>query len=206
MCATAVGGGGDWIAMPRHVPAQVLSIGWVMKARPNGLSSSWGELHGCSAQCGALWRTPLPLPTQHHLQGRRSAHGVGLALAMMLAAIWSLAWSPGYAQEPHRNKVPGLDKITSGSSHLAFSGNIQSLDKEHDLLNVGTIQGGDTEVFTIRRGLRVSAANGSKLKLDALKPGTNVIVYYEQRGEKRTVREIIVLSSGAGSTKPARPS
>ncbi len=124
-----------------------------------------------------------------------------MALAISLATICGLWGRSGCAQEPHRSKVPGLDKITSGSSKLAFSGNVQSLDKEHDLLHVNTVQGGTTEVFTVKKGIRVSAANGSKLKLDALTPGTNVIVYYQQKAEKRTVTEIVVLSSGSGQDK-----
>ena len=133
----------------------------------------------------------------------------GVALAIVLATAWGLSGSRGSAaQEPHKGKVPGLDKITSGPSRLAFSGNVQSLDEKREILNVNTVQGGTTEVFPVKKGVRVSAANGSKLKLEALKPGTNVIVYYEQKGEKRAVKEIIVLSSGTGQqkNKPAPPS
>lgn len=131
-----------------------------------------------------------------------------MVLAIALIAVCGLPNSSGYAQEPHKSKLPGLDKITSGSSRLAFTGNVQSLDEKRELLHVNTVQGGSTEVFPVKRGVHVSAADGSKLKLEALKPGTNVIVYYEQKGEKRAVREIIVLSSGAGheKKKPAPPS
>jgi hypothetical protein len=131
-----------------------------------------------------------------------------MALAIALALYCSAAGRVGYAQDSHKSKVPGLDKITSGSSRLAFSGNILSLDEKHELLSVNTVQGGTTEVFPVKKGVRISAANGAKLKLDILKPGTNVLVYYEQKAEKRTVTEIIVLSAGASQekTKPAPPS
>ena len=118
-----------------------------------------------------------------------------------LALYCSPAGSAGYAQEPHKSKVPGIDKITSASSRLAFSGNVLSLDEKHELLSVNTVQGGTTEVFPVKKGVRVSAANGARLKLDTLKPGTNVLVYYEQKAEKRTVTEIIVLSPGASPEK-----
>ena len=138
---------------------------------------------------------------------RCSFRCAGMALAIALTTVWGLSGCSGYAQEPHKSKVPGLDKITSGSSRLAFSGHVQSLDREREILNVGTVQGGNTEVFSVKKGIRVSAADGSKLKLDALKPGTNVIVYYEQKGEKRTVKEIVILSSGVGQEKkPPHPS
>jgi hypothetical protein len=129
-------------------------------------------------------------------------------LAIALGASCGPAGGSGYAQETHKNKVPGLDKITSGSSRLAFSGNIQSFDQKRELLSVDTVQGGTTEVFPVKKGVHVSAANGAKLNLDNLKPGANVLVYYEQKAEKRTVTEIIVLSPGAsqGKNKAAPPS
>jgi hypothetical protein len=136
-----------------------------------------------------------------------SLYSPAIALAIALAAYCGPAAS-GYAQEPHKSKVPGIDKITSGSSRLAFSGNVLSLDEKHDLLSVNTVQGGTTEVFPIKRGVHVSAANGARLKLNTLTPGTSVLVYYEQKAEKRTVTDIIVLSAGAspGKNKPAPPS
>jgi hypothetical protein len=129
-------------------------------------------------------------------------------LAILLAGYCGPANSAGYAQDNHKSKVPGIDKITSGSSRLAFNGNIQSFDEKRELLSVNTVQGGTTEVFPIKKGVRVSGANGAKLTLDTLRPGTNVLVYYEQKSEKRTVTEIVVLSSGAsqGKNKPAPPS
>ena len=135
-------------------------------------------------------------------------HPIVIVLAIVLGASCGPAGGSGYAQEPHKGKVPGIDKITSGSSRLAFSGNVLSLDEKHELLSVNTVQGGTTEVFPVKKGVRVSAANGKKLTLDTLTPGTNVLVYYEQKAEKRTVTEIIVLSAGAnpGKNKPTPPS
>ena len=149
--------------------------------------------------------------TRRHRRGSKalfSFYRAGIALALALAACCGPAGSDAYAQEPHKSKVPGIDKITSGSSRLAFSGNVLSLDEKHELLSVNTVQGGTTEVFPVKKGVRVSAANGARLKLDTLKPGTNVLVYYEQKAEKRTVTEIIVISEGAsqGKNKPAPPS
>jgi hypothetical protein len=139
---------------------------------------------------------------------RPSFYPAVIALAIALAACCGPAGRDGYGQEPHKSKVPGIDKITSGSSRLAFNGNVLSLDEKHELLSVNTVQGGTTEVFPVKKGVRVSAANGAKLKLDTLKPGTNVLVYYEQKAEKRTVTEIIVLSQDAspGKKKPTPPS
>ncbi len=166
------------------------------------------QLRGCTAGFKSPERTSFfPVARRYSERWstvkarRRSFYGAGIALAIALTAVWGLWGGSGYAQETRKSKVPGLDKITSGSSKLAFSGNVQSLDKEHDLLHVNTVQGGTTEVFTVKKGIRVSTAKGGKLKLDALTPGTNVIVYYQQKAEKRTVTEIVVLSSGSGQDK-----
>ena len=125
---------------------------------------------------------------------------MGMILAVALALL--SGFGSGRAQEQRRRKVPVLDKVTSGaSSHQAFSGNVQSLDWDHEVLNVNTVQGGNTEIFPLKRGVRVSAADGKKLKLAVLKPGTSVIVYYDQKGDHRTVREIVVLASGPAEAK-----
>lgn len=127
-------------------------------------------------------------------------------LALVLAILSGL--SSAGAQEQRKRKVPVLDKITAGGpSRQAFSGNIQSLDLKRELLNVNTVQGGNTEIFPVKKGVRVTAADGRKLKVAALTPGTNVIVYYEQKGDRRTVKEIIVLASAAAEDKKkSRPS
>lgn len=110
------------------------------------------------------------------------------------------------AQDERRHKVPGLDKITSGASRLAFSGRVQSLDLQRSLLNVNTVQGGNTEVFPIKKSVRVEATNGGKLSLDDLVPGTTVLIYYEQRKEQRSVKEIVVLQSAPAAEKEKKPS
>ncbi len=126
---------------------------------------------------------------------------------MILALAILSGLGSSRAQQQHRRKVPVLDKVTSGgSSHQAFSGNVQSLDWDHAVLNVNTVQGGNTEIFPLKRGVRVSAADGKKLKLTVLKPGTSVIVYYDQKGDHRAVREIVVLASGpAEANKKTSP-
>lgn len=111
----------------------------------------------------------------------------------------------GYAQERRKYKVPVVDKISGGNARQAFSGKIQSLDLGRNVLNVNTVQGGNTEIFPLRKGIRVATAAGEKMKLQKLTPGTNVIVYYDQKGERRTVKEIIVLGANPGETKKSAP-
>jgi hypothetical protein len=98
-------------------------------------------------------------------------------------------------------KVPGLDKITGGPSEQAFSGIVKSIDWNSEVLNVDTVSGNATEIFPIKKRVHVVTADGDKLKLEKLTPGTNVIVYYDQRGDHRTVTRIVVLAAGTAKKK-----
>lgn len=109
---------------------------------------------------------------------------------------------PAYSQQNRRNKLPGINKITSGApTRQAFTGSVQSLDRQHHVLDVSAAQGNSTAIFPIRKKVKVSSIDGQKLKLAALTPGTNVIVYFEQKGGRRMVEEIIVLTPGAPASK-----
>jgi hypothetical protein len=135
----------------------------------------------------------------------RSHRPASILLALALAMSANLA--PGRAQEERKHKVPIVDRISAGPSRQAFSGKVQSLDMKRNLLNVNTVQGGNTEIFPVTKGVRVETANGEKLKLKALVPGTNVLIYYDQKGDQRTVKQIIVLAAGpAEGKKPSPPS
>jgi hypothetical protein len=136
--------------------------------------------------------------------------GLWLApVSLILTAVWFASVRPACGQEEHKRKVPVLDKVTNGSEHQAFSGTVQSLDLRREVLSVNTVQGGGTEIFPVKKSVHVETANGDKLKLRSLLPGTNVIIYYEQRGDRRTVRDIVVLERAPtkeGEKKPLPPS
>ena len=106
------------------------------------------------------------------------------------------------AQEQRKPKVPVLNRITSGGpTQQAFSGIVKSVDLESEVLNVDNVNGKSTEIFPIKKKVHVVTADGGKLKLAKLKPGTNVLVYYEQRGDHKTVTRIVVLARGAEKKK-----
>ena len=90
-------------------------------------------------------------------------------------------------------------------AYAAFSGIVQSVDLHHQLLNVNTVQGENTEIFPLRKGTRVATANGGRKRLSQLTPGTNVLIYYEQRGDRRTVKQIVVLGAAPAKDKKASP-
>jgi 3-dehydroquinate synthase class II len=123
----------------------------------------------------------------------RSLAGLFLALALLGLPFRTTL----LAQEQHKSKVPVIDKITSGgSTQQAFSGIVKSVDFESEVLDVDNIAGKSTEIFPLKKKVHVVTADGDKLKLSRLKPGTNVIVYYDQKGDRRTVTRIVVLAGG----------
>jgi len=106
------------------------------------------------------------------------------------------------AQEQHKPKVPVIDKITGGGpTQQAFTGIVKSIDFASEVLNVDNISGKSTEIFPIRKKIHVVTADGSKLKLANVKPGTNVIVYYDQKGDRRAVTQIVILAGSAVKKK-----
>jgi 3-dehydroquinate synthase class II len=110
------------------------------------------------------------------------------------------------AQEQRKSHVPVIDKITSGGpTQQAFTGIVKSVDWKSEVLNVDNVNGNSTEIFPIKKKIHVVTADGDKLKLAKLKPGTNVLVYYEQKGDHKTVTRIVVLAGGP-EKKKAPPS
>lgn len=105
------------------------------------------------------------------------------------------------AQE-EKPKIPGLDKIISSQEHLMFTGRVKSLDEKHKILSVDAEEGTDTEIFPIKHGTRVETADGFRKKLDVLAPGTRVMVYYDQRSDRRTVTRIELFSSASKKKEP----
>jgi hypothetical protein len=111
------------------------------------------------------------------------------------------------AQDERRTRLPMIGKTTGGTSRQAFSGKVQSLDLKRNLLKVDTVEGGATEIFPVKKGTPVSMADGGKVKLRELAPGTNVIIYFEQKEDRRTVSEIVVLAASEveGKKKKSPP-
>jgi hypothetical protein len=121
-------------------------------------------------------------------------------LVGLFAALVLLSWpfqTTIKAQEQRRSHVPVIDKITSGGpTQQAFSGIVKLVDLRGEVLNVDNINGKSTEVFPVKKKVHVVTADGDKLELSKLKPGTNVLVYYDQKGDRRTVTRIVVLAGG----------
>ena len=122
-----------------------------------------------------------------------------IVLTLGLAAIAGTISAE--AQDERRSRVPALGKIAGGPSRQAFSGKVQSVDLKRNLLKVDTVEGGVTEIFPLKKRTPVSMADGTRIELQKLAPGTSVIVYYQQGNDRRTVTEIVVLAASAGEDK-----
>ncbi len=129
--------------------------------------------------------------------------GIGLLLGL---AVCLLVSTPAPSQQQQGSKLPGIGKVKpSGLNQQAFTGSVQSLDRQHHVLNVTAAQGNGAEIFPIQKKIRISSVGGRKLKLAALSPGTNVVVYYQEKGGRRTVNQIVVLSPGTPPAKKKPP-
>lgn len=124
---------------------------------------------------------------------QRSLSPAVLGLVLVLGGGFSL--NPTQAQEERKHKIPVVDKIAGGTNHQAFSGTVQSLDLEQHVLEVNPSEGKTIEIFRVRKGFSISTADGGKFKLNQLVPGTNVMIYYDQKGDHRTVKKIMVLAA-----------
>ena len=129
---------------------------------------------------------------------QRFGAGAGLLILLALVAV------PRFGAGQEKKKMPVLDKITSvPQGQNEFNGKVQSLDLKNEILNVQSLHEDDTEIFPIKKTVTVAAANGYRVDISALKPGTNVLVYFDQRADKRKVKEIVIL--GAAPAVNAKP-
>lgn len=127
------------------------------------------------------------------------------AIFLVAAALTGLCWPDAARAQSTKSKVPVLDKIESGSTEQAFSGIVESIDVHRKILNVNTVTGGAVEIFPIKKSVHVATADGDRLDITEVKPGTNVLIYFDQKGDHRTVKEIVVLKGEATPAKKSPP-
>lgn len=131
-----------------------------------------------------------------------SARASGLSLAALLGACLFLIVqaAPLHAQE-HKSKVPIVGRLTNGNRQAVYSGKIESLNMKQGIMNVNPIEGRGSEIFPLKKNVHVQNLNGGKMALDALTPGTAVLIYFDQKAGERTIKNIVVLSSGKEQAK-----
>ncbi|HXH51361.1 MAG TPA: hypothetical protein VNM47_18640 [Terriglobia bacterium] len=120
----------------------------------------------------------------------------------MLGACWFffIQAAPLHAQD-HKSKVPIVGKLSSGNRQSAYSGKVQSVDMKQRILNVNPLQGRNAEIFPFKKNVRIENLNGNRMNLSALTPGTAVLIYFDQKSGERTIKNIVVLSSGKEQEK-----
>ena len=134
------------------------------------------------------------------LQYLRTVRPKSWQLAAVISAILLLA-CVALAQQEEKPKIPGLDKIIAANEHLMFTGTVKSVDEKHSVMSIDA-EGGTTEIFPIKHSTHVETADGFRKKLDALSPSTRVMVYYDQRADRRTVTRIELFASESKKKEP----
>lgn len=127
------------------------------------------------------------------------------ALVVLIAACIATLFQtiPLHAQNS-KSKLPLIGKLTSSNHQQAFTGKIQSLDLKQKVLNVNSLRGRQSEIFPVKKDVRVQAVNGQKMKVTELTPGMTVLIYFNQKSGERKIKNIIVLSSGKSQGKAKR--
>jgi predicted outer membrane lipoprotein len=123
-----------------------------------------------------------------------------LTVLLAACAFALLPATPLHAQQ-HKSKVPLVGKFGSGNRQQAYSGRVQSLDMKQMILNVNSLHGRDSEIFPFKKNVRVESVNGKKMTLSSLRPGSTVLIYFDQKSGERTIKNIVVLSSGKKQAK-----
>jgi hypothetical protein len=129
-------------------------------------------------------------------------------------AVWRVSWRPAQLllamlmfvgaapAQQEKPKVPGLDKIIAANQHLMFTGKVKLLDEKRNTLSVSSVEGSDTEIFPIKHSTRVLTSDGFRKKLNVLTPGTQIIVYYDQRSDHRSITQIELYTSETKKKEP----
>jgi hypothetical protein len=112
------------------------------------------------------------------------------------------------AQQQGETKIPKIGKIVGGNEQQAFTGKVKSVNTKFHLLNMEPVEGKGSEIFPVKKNVEIRTAKGVRIPLSELKAGTDVVIYYELKGSKRSVKRIIELSPGAEAAgkKPSPPS
>ena len=131
--------------------------------------------------------------------------GGGLSFMMLaaltLGCLFALLQTVPVRAQDQGSKVPLVGKLSPGRQQQAYSGKIQSLDMKQKILNLNSLHGRESEIFPIKKNVRVESLGGDRMKLTALEPGMTVLIYYDQRSGERTVKNIVILSSDKGQEK-----
>ncbi len=123
-----------------------------------------------------------------------------LLLATVVLALGGLT-SRAQTTDQHKSKIPVIDKLPTAAGVQAFTGSVKSLDLKGSVLEVTGARDGTDEYFPFKKSVRVSMANGKYATLDNVKLGWNVLLYYQEKDNGPSIKEIVLL----GPPKPPKP-
>lgn len=149
-------------------------------------------------------RTTEPLSTakvkgQFHLA--KSPLSTRTVIVLLTACLLAFFQAVPLRAQDGKSKLPVIGKLTSGNQQQAFTGKIQSLDLKQKVLNVNSLHGQQSEIFPVKKNVRVQAVDGHRMSLTELVPGMTVLIYFHQKSGERTIKNIIVLSSSKAQGK-----
>lgn len=124
-----------------------------------------------------------------------------MLMALLGACLFALCQTAPLHAQDQKSKIPLVGKLATGNRKQAYSGTVQSLDMKQRGLNVSALHSRRTEIFPFKKNVRIESLNGNRMDLKALTPGTAVLIYFNQKSGERTVKNIIVLSSGKQQAK-----
>ena len=132
--------------------------------------------------------------------GRRAC-----ALFSFVALTWMLGALSPQAQttDQHKRRIPVIDKLPTSSGVQAFTGSVKNLDLKGSVLQVTGARDGVDEYFAFKKSVHVSTADGKYATLDSVKRGWNVLVYYQEKDNGPSVKEIVVLGPPKSAAEPS---
>jgi hypothetical protein len=129
---------------------------------------------------------------------RRLSRAFLVLVTLALATV--VATAGAQTTDQHKRKVPVIDKLsTGGAGEQAFTGLVKSVNLKGSVLEVTGARDGADEYFPFKKSVHVSTADGKYATLDNVKQGWNVLIYYEEKDNGPSIKEIVLL----GPPKPA---
>lgn len=133
---------------------------------------------------------------------RNSGVSIPVFLLALLSVVLCAATSRAQGTDQHPRKMPVIDKLsTGGPAQQMFLGSVKSLDLKHSVLDIVGARDGLDEYFAFKKSVRVSTVDGKYATLDNVKTGWNVLVYYQEKDNGPSIKEIVLM----GPAKPHAP-
>ena len=143
------------------------------------------------------------------MKGKRFEYGVSglrisgfLFLVMGFVAILPLSAQTGAIGNGPPDRITTNKTATTPRNLEAFTGKLSLVEPKRKKLTLLSVEGRFTEIFSCKNGPTIRTAYGKKRKFRDLRPGMTLVVYYNSRNGRRTVRDVMILK-GVSTKKEA---